>query len=50
MEGILSVVNDATNALIDSGLLSLDTGLVTTFGNDLGEVVGTTTVPGEKLR
>lgn len=50
MEGLLSVVDDAANALIDSGLLSLDTSLVTTFGNNLGVVGGTTTIPGEKLR
>lgn len=50
MEGLLGAVDDAANALIDSGLLSLDTSLVTTFGNNLGVVGGTTTIPGEKLR
>lgn len=50
MEGLLGAVDDAANALIDSGLLSLDTSFVTTFGNNLGVVGGTTTVPGEKLR
>ena len=50
MEGLLGAVDDAANALIDSGLLSLDTSLVATLGNDLGVVGGTTTVPGEKLR
>jgi len=49
VEGLLSVVDDAANALIDSGLLSLDTSLVATLGNDLGVVGGTTTVPGEKV-
>ena len=49
MEGLLSVIDDVANALLDSGL-GIGTNLVTTFGKDLGVVGGTTTVPGQKLR
>lgn len=50
VEGLLSLIDDAANALIDSGLLSRDTSLVTTSGKDLSVIGGTTTVPGKKLR
>lgn len=48
MEGLLSLIDDATNALVDSGLSLVS--LVTTIGKDLSEIGGTTTVPGQKLR
>jgi hypothetical protein len=49
VKGLLSVIDDVANALLDSGL-GIGTNLVTTLGNDLGVVGGTTTVPGQKLR
>lgn len=53
MEGLLSVLHDASNPLLNGGLGDLGAvslGLVTTTGKDLSVVCGTTTVPGEKLR
>ena len=48
MEGLLGVVDDVANAILDSGLSIVS--LVTTVGKDLSVVGGATTVPGQKLR
>lgn len=48
MEGLLSAVNDAANAILNSGLSIAS--LVTTLGKDLSVIGGATTVPGQKLR
>jgi hypothetical protein len=48
VEGLLSAVDNAANAILDSGLSIVS--LVTTLGEDLSVIGGATTVPGQKLR
>lgn len=48
VEGLLGILNDAANTVLDS-VLDAAAGLVATTGNNLGVVGGTTTVPGEEL-
>lgn len=48
MESLLGILDDATDAILDS-ILDGAANLVATASKDLSVVGGTTTVPGQKL-